>query len=166
MFGIVTAPLGALPEQVRNRYRNVYCGLCHALGDRHGQPARMALTYDLTFLVLLLQSLYEPEEAEGKGRCVRHPLSPVTWRRSAITDYAADMTVVLTHFKCQDDWQDDRDLKARAFDRLLSGDLPRIAAQWPRQYAAIEEGLKAYNSLERNGAGAGELCDCFGRLMS
>ena len=62
MFGHVQANLADLSEEEKKRYRAAYCGLCHTLGKRYGFWTRMALTYDLTFLSLLLSSLYEPEE--------------------------------------------------------------------------------------------------------
>ncbi len=60
MFGYVQANLSDLSEEERARYRAAYCGLCRTLGQRHGTLSRLSLTYDLTFLMLLLSSLYEP----------------------------------------------------------------------------------------------------------
>ena len=68
MFGFVVANQQALSPEELQRYRAVYCGLCRALGSRHGATARLTLTYDMTFLILLLNSLYEPEETCGEGR--------------------------------------------------------------------------------------------------
>ena len=69
MFGYVVPRLEGLDEAERERYHRAYCGLCRAIGERCGQHCRLALTYDLVFLALLLGSLYEPEEREGEGRC-------------------------------------------------------------------------------------------------
>ena len=62
MFGYVQANLSDLSQEEQIRYRAAYCGLCHTLGERHGFTSRLSLTYDLTFLTLLLSSPYEPEE--------------------------------------------------------------------------------------------------------
>ena len=78
MFGFVAADAGALSEEEKERYRAVYCGLCLALRDRYGQLSRACLTYDLTFLVLLCDSLHEPVETQGASHCVMHPAFP--WR--------------------------------------------------------------------------------------
>ena len=114
MFGYVRPNLMDLSEEAQARYRAHYCGLCHAIGARHGQLARMALTFDLTYLTIFLGSLYEPEEKGGEGRCLPHPRKAHGWTRSSVTDYAADMTIALTWHKLLDDWQDDRSLPARA----------------------------------------------------
>ena len=69
MFGYLVADPGLLTEEELARYRGCYCGLCRCLKERHGEAARLALTYDMTFLTLLLSSLYEPGEETGRLRC-------------------------------------------------------------------------------------------------
>ena len=115
-----------MSEGDQARYRSHYCGLCHAIGARHGQLARMTLTFDLTYLTIFLGSLYEPEEQGGEGKCMPHPVKAHQWTRSKITDYAADMTIALTYHKLVDDWQDDRRLTAAAMMGILKQQLPRI----------------------------------------
>ena len=74
MFGFVTASLEELSEEQKNRYQAVYCGICRAIRSSDGQLCRLALSYDMAFLALLLMSLYEPEETAGQGRCrTRYP---------------------------------------------------------------------------------------------
>ena len=43
-------------------YSKYYCGLCHQLAIRYGSIGQATLTYDMTFLAVLLSSLYELEE--------------------------------------------------------------------------------------------------------
>ena len=121
MFGYVVADPAQLDEDQRRRYRAAYCGLCRALGDRCSQASRLSLTYDMTFLVVLLTSLYEPEETAGESRCPVHPLRPQPWWRSPFTDYGAAMNVLLAHENCLDDWRDDRSLPKLALARLFRG---------------------------------------------
>ena len=165
MFGYVVAPVGALSAEEDARYRAAYCGLCRALGKRHGALARFSLTYDMTFLTLLLQSLYEPEETSGSACCLPHPVKARSWQQSEITDYAADMTIALTWHKCRDDWQDDHDLKARAYADALKRGYETVRQRWPRQCANIERCMAEYGTLEKQQAEGGLLCACFGRLM-
>ena len=54
MFGYVIANKDIMTEEQEARYRACYCGLCHALHRRHGSLSRVTLTYDMTFLILLL----------------------------------------------------------------------------------------------------------------
>ena len=54
MFGYVRPVRTELRVWEWERYREAYCGLCDAMGRRHGFLARMFLNYDFTFLAMLL----------------------------------------------------------------------------------------------------------------
>ena len=114
MFGYLVAAAGVLEDQERQRYHSLYCGLCRSLERCFGHPARLTLNYDMTFLVLLLGSLYEPEEEAAQRRCPRHPVEAQRYVCSEISDYAANMNLALAYLKCLDDWRDDRRLSALA----------------------------------------------------
>lgn len=169
MFGFVVADAGALSEKEKERYRAVYCGLCLALRDRYGQLSRACLTYDLTFFVLLCNSLHEPVETQGASHCVMYPApaAPRPWARSTWIDYAADLSVALAYHKVLDDVADDGDLKARAAERLLAGAYERARACIPEQCAEIERAMAAIQAIEEAGrsnadalsGGAGTACD-------
>lgn len=154
MFGFVVADAGALSEEEKERYRAVYCGLCLALRDRYGQLSRACLTYDLTFFVLLCDSLHEPVETQGASHCVMHPApaAPRPWARSTWTDYAADLSVAFAYHKVLDDIADDGDLKARAAERLLAGAYERARTRIPEQCAEIERAMAAIRAIEQGGA--------------
>ncbi len=169
MFGFVAADAGALSEEEKERYRAVYCGLCLALRDRYGQLSRACLTYDLTFFVLLCNSLHEPVETKGASHCVMHPApaAPRPWARSTWTDYAADLSVALAYHKVLDDIADDGALKARAAERLLAGAYERARTRIPEQCAEIERAMATIRTIEEAGrsnedalsGGAGAACD-------
>ena len=166
MFGYVIANPDALTPEELARYKSCYCGLCRALRLRHGSLSRMTLTYDMTFLVLLLQSMYEPEEESGTERCAAHPMREHAWSASAVTDYAADMNLVLAYQNCLDDWRDERRVLSRAEAALMKGRYERCREQYPDKCAFIESCLNELSDIERRGetdpdAGA----RCFGRLM-
>ena len=71
MFGYVRPPLQALPQEEKERFRRMYCGLCHALGRQYGQAARFILNYDFTYLAILLS---EPEEGPVSSAAVMQAL--------------------------------------------------------------------------------------------
>lgn len=154
MFGFVVADAGALSEKEKERYRAVYCGLCLALRDRYGQLSRACLTYDLTFFVLLCNSLHEPVETQGASHCVMYPApaAPRPWARSTWTDYAADLSVALAYHKVLDDVADDGDLKARAAERLLAGAYEQARTRIPEQCAEIERTMAVIRAIEQGGA--------------
>ena len=167
MFGYVRPNLADMPETEQQRYRSHYCGLCHAIGARHGQLARMALTFDLTYLTAFLGSLYEPEEVSGEARCMPHPVKAHGWVRSKVTDYAADMTIALTYHKCLDDWQDDRSLPAKGCAVWLQKRYDAVRKQWPRQCEAIEKAIRELSEVEkRRDPSPDAAAKCFGELMA
>lgn len=149
MFGYLAAEASLLTEEQFARYRACYCGLCRCIQERHGELARLALTYDMTFLTLLLSSLYEPEETAGEGKCLPHPVEPRAWWRSEFSAYAADLNVALAYLKCLDDWEDDGNLAALAESRLFKASYERVAAAYPRQCAAIDRSLAQLGKLEK-----------------
>ena len=73
MFGYIVTNLNALDADRQKRFRALYCGLCRTLRKRHGFAGSATLSYDLTFLALLLNALYEPGEEAGAERCPAHP---------------------------------------------------------------------------------------------
>ena len=156
MFGFVVADATALSEEEKERYRSLYCGLCFALRDRYGQLSRACLTYDLTFFVLLANSLHEPAEVRGESHCVMHPAPAAArvWARSPWTDYAADLSVALAYHKVLDDVADDGDVRARAAARLLAGAYERAQVRIPEQCAEIERAMTAIRAIEQADAGA------------
>ncbi len=84
MFGYVIPNQAALSPEAQARYRSAYCGLCRRIGALHGLRGRLTLSYDLTFLDLLLSSLYDGETAlhTGADHCPIHPIRKVDWRSS------------------------------------------------------------------------------------
>ena len=100
MFGYVTVNKPEIKFKDFDMYRSFYCGLCRELRERYGIPGQISLTYDMTFVVLLLSGVYEPPTQKGTSRCAVHPLKPQPVRRNAITEYCADMNVILSYYKC------------------------------------------------------------------
>lgn len=166
MFGYLTANTELLTPEELERYKACYCGLCRSLQKRHGQAARLTLNYDMTFLVLLLQSLYEPEETRGEDTCLPHPLQARAWQRSEASDYGADLNVALAYLKCLDDWEDEGSLKALAQAETLRGAYERVCRDYPRQCAAISRGMEALHALERERKEDPDAAAaCFGGLL-
>ncbi len=166
MFGYITINEKALPQAEKERYKAYYCGLCHQLGIRYGSAGRAHLSSDMTFLTLLLSSVYTLPESGGTLHCVANPLK---WRpilETEATAYAADMNAILAYYQCLDDWNDDHNPAALAKSRALFKFLPDIRAAHPLQAEAIERSLKHLSEMEK----AGELnpdlpANRFGELM-
>ena len=166
MFGFVMADSKELTGQERQRYGAVYCGICRQIRLRHSSIARLALSFDMTFLALLLMSLYEPEEETGNRACGLHPLKPRPWVDDPYVQYAADMNVALAYYNCLDDWDDDKKLSAGMVASMLKKHCPGIARAYPRQCAAIGDCIARLRQLETEGCDNPDIpAGCFGQLM-
>ena len=98
MFGFVAASVEELTPEEKQRYNSVYCGICRRIRSQSSNLSRLTLSYDTTFLALLLMSLYEPEETGGDHACVLHPIRKKHWVDNACIRYAADMNVILAYY--------------------------------------------------------------------
>ena len=166
MFGFVVANTEALSEAQQTRYKGAYCGLCRTLQKRHGDISRMTLNYDMTFLVVLLGSMYEPEEESGEGRCMAHPLHRRTWWKSRFTDYAADMNVALAWHNCMDDWNDEKKILSLAEAKMLHSHYEKVYRDWPAQCDAIELCMETLRAVETSPLSAPDAAaNAFGQLM-
>lgn len=121
MFGYVIVNKAELKFKEYDVYRSYYCGLCHALRKKYGLKGSATLSYDMTFLLMLLTALYEPKEQRAKCNCILHPFEKQEYSTSVMTEYVADMNVLLTYMKCMDDWEDEKKLHSLLFGKLLEG---------------------------------------------
>ena len=151
MFGYVTVNREALSEAEERRFRAFYCGLCHALGRRHGATGCLALSYDMAFLALTLSSLYEPETTFAVSRCAPHPSKKHEFAQNSVIDYAADMTVALAHQKALDDWMDERSIVGLSGARATKSRYTRIAKAYPQKVSVIERCLSDLSELQKSG---------------
>ena len=69
MYGYIVVNQPELKIKEYAIYQGHYCGLCHALKDHYGNIPRLTLSYDLTFLIILLTSLYEEKTIKESKRC-------------------------------------------------------------------------------------------------
>jgi len=102
----------------------------------------------MTFLYLLLTSLYEPEETDGIRRCAPHPFRPRSYTQNEFAAYCADMNIALAYHKGLDDWKDDKNLMGRAQAGLLRKAYQKVEQRYPEKCGAIEECLQAIGSAE------------------
>ncbi len=167
MFGYVTANKPELKMREYARYKGFYCGLCRRLYKRHGRKGQITLTYDMTFLVLLLTSLYEPATTEEKRRCLIHPTKRQYMLYNDITDYAADMNVLLSANHLRDDWEDERRISGLLGTKLYAHDKKNIEREYPRQAKVIEDSLSELSKLENEGStDIDAVAGTFGKLLA
>lgn len=163
MFGYVVINKSELKFKEFDIYRGYYCGLCRSLRERHGLTGQLTLTYDMTFLALLLSSLYEPDITDEMHRCIVHPTKKQRMIRTRYTDYVADMNVILSYYKARDDWKDDRSVLKLAFSKLLK----KSNNVYKEKSEAIASLLDELGTREQeNETNIDVMAGIFGRIMS
>ena len=150
MFGYVTFNKEELKLKDYELYRSFYCGLCRELRERYGVPGMITVTYDMTFVIMLLTSLYEPGVHRGKTRCIIRPVRPHQVRKSRFTEYAADMNMILAYYKSKDDWEDEKSPLGLAGEKAFHGAIKRLEKTERRKLYNIETLLKELSELEKD----------------
>lgn len=148
MFGYVTVNKDELKIREWNRYHAYYCGLCHSLKEVAGVKARMTVSYDMTFLTMLLDDLYDCEKEEGESRCVVHPVGKHSYVKSAASVYAAKMNLLLCYDNLLDDWKDDRNVASATAAAIIRRVRMKIAKEYPRQTKAVEQYIEKLHACE------------------
>ena len=167
MFGYVTVSQDDLKVKEYKRYRGFYCGLCRALHKKYGRTGQLALTYDMAFLSMLLNGLYEPPLHELTHRCLVHPVQKQTFLFNEITEYAADMSVLLAYYKELDNVIDEKSLRGRAYTLITRRQAKKIAENYPRQAEAVREQLGELQIIEdSNTYDLDRSSGCFGKLLA
>ena len=121
MFGYIIINKAEMKFKEFDVYHSFYCGICRELKRKYGISGQLSLSYDMTFLAILLTGLYEPETEQSSCKCIAHPFENHETRRNIFTEYAADMNALFAYYKCRDDWEDERKLWKLIYGRLLEG---------------------------------------------
>lgn len=167
MFGYVTVCEPELKVKDLKKYRAYYCGLCRTLKEDYGFMGQMTLTYDMTFAVILLSSLYETTTKHEEHRCKVHPAKRQHMLQNEITSYAAAMNVLLAYYHMEDDWQDDRKVSSLMTKSLIQGKAKKTIEKYQRQSEIIRKSLKELGECEHeNSMDIDRAAGCFGRLMA
>ncbi len=167
MFGYVTIHKPELKIKDFNEYQAYYCGLCHSLKEQFGMIGQATLTYDMTFLIILLTSLYEKKPVVYKERCILHPTKKHAALINEYTEYAACMNVVFGYFHLLDNWKDEKQYKSLVGAKALEKAYQKVKKKYPEKCSIIATKLKQLRAYEqRKITNIDEVANCFGEIMS
>ncbi len=148
-------------------YHAFYCGLCQSLKEHYGWIGQFTLSYDMTFLVILLSGLYEPETTTQTVTCVTHPFEKHPASTNIYTDYAADMTILLSYYKCLDDWKDEGKRTSYIAARDLHKKVVELRQKYPKKCSVVADRLKKLSRLEKeNEQNVDRMAGLFGEIMA
>ncbi len=168
MLGYVNVFKDELKIKNYNIYRSFYCGLCKTLGREFSQRTRLSLSYDFTFLALVLSSLFSDKQEIKNEKCIIHPFAkrPVLKEDYFLT-YSAYMSVLVTYFKLKDDLSDKKSIKSILRFIFFGGQIKKVKKKYPGMYEKIKENINNLSRLEMDGCSdVDEVADPFGKLLA
>lgn len=166
MFGYVTIHKEELKLKEYETYKGFYCGACQALKQEYGLAGQMTLSYDMTFLTLLLSSLYEPQQQFSRKRCIAHPQKKRLVIENEFSVYAAHMSILLTWYKFLDDWRDEKKTTALLGLRAYRRPFLRARKLYGEKEALIRRSIKELSGLEKeNCTDIDRVAGTFGHLL-
>ena len=166
MFGYVRINKMDLTFREFDVYKGYYCGLCKYLKQNHGEISRLSLNYDITFLILLLTSVYRPKSNITQEVCIANPIKKKARIVNEITEYAASMNVLLTYYKLEDNLHDDKGIKDILAYYLYKGKLKKAYEKYPEKADYIKNQLLLLQNLEEsNSTDIDAVSNTFGNLM-
>lgn len=167
MFGYIIVNKPEMKFKEFDVYHGYYCGLCRKLKEHYGAAGQMTLSYDMTFVIMVLSSLYEPETIDGETKCIAHPLQKHLTKINEITDYVAHMNVLFTYYKCQDDWNDERKYKKKVFGEVLNRKCTFSKSFYREKWKKVEQLLKELTKEETKGTmDIDRMSGLFGQIMA
>ena len=167
MFGYVMINKGDLKVREFETYQSFYCGLCRKLKVRYGLSGQLTLSYDLTFVVLLLTGLYEPKVKKGTTHCIIHPLKKQPIQVDVFSDYAADMSILLNYYKCMDDWSDEQKIDRRLLAELLKKKFGGLEASYFGKAEKVKVLLdRLFKGEAENSPDIDYMAGIFGEIMA
>lgn len=163
MFGYIRPYKAELLVRQYEQYRGIYCGLCKRMGIVYGRISRLTLSYDCTFLSMVLMGLSEEDAAFSKGRCVVNPMKACVFCQGydEVLGYAGAVSVLLTDAKLRDDWIDGGfGKKLRSVFLRLLGRRSRKKAEkaYPQLSDAVETYLRAQQQAEKETPASLDAC--------
>lgn len=151
MFGYIVLSGNNASTEEKKTYKEFYCGLCHVLNEHYGKTGTTALSYDMTFLSLLLSDLEDSPKTKGAERCTVHPLKPHDYVTTPVMEYCADMQMLLSYYSFLDHVEDKEGKKAEENLKKFQPYLMALEQKYPRQSARLQENLKTLTEQEKEG---------------
>lgn len=167
MFGYIIVNKAEMKYKEFDVYHSYYCGLCRKLKEKYGVWGQLSLSYDMTFLLMLLTGLYEPDTTVSSCNCIVHPFEKHETRSNIFTEYIADMNVLFTYYKCQDDWEDEKKLLKLLYGRLLEGKTKKARELYLDKFRHIDLLVHDMTDAEKSGkADIDTMAGMFGQVMA
>lgn len=166
MFGYVRINKMDLTFREFDIYKGYYCGLCKHLKENRGIISTLSLNYDITFLIIVLSSLYKEKPSVVNEPCLANPFKKKMKITNEITEYAANMNILLTHYKLEDNVKDDKRLKDKIAYFIYKRNFKKSHNKYGNKSNFIKNKLDELHKLEKDKiTNIDEVSNIFGDIM-
>lgn len=148
MFGYVRTDTPYLFIKDQTLYQAMYCGLCKGIAQVCGHTARMGLSYDVTFLSVILHNIKGIDVKIEKSHCLTHCIrSKKMADVDELTRQLGAFNTCLAYYKYTDDIEDKDGgrIKRLAFKKGFR----RAKKVYPQIAALVHTHMSAQSQIEK-----------------
>ena len=136
MFGYVKPFKDQLKVCEYETYKAAYCTLCKNMGKNYGHIARMTLSYDFTFLAILMLAIDENDPQYKRKGCVYNPFKKCIYisDKDKVFDLVSASAVSSVYAKAVDNVEDSKGLRKigyKIFKAIFSRKYERAVKFFP-----------------------------------
>lgn len=167
MFGYINVLKDELKIKDYNVFKAFYCGLCKTQGQIFGNLSRMSLSYDFTFLAILLSSLKDENYECVSAKCMLHPLrKTAVVKRQKVLEYCSYMSMALSYYKIKDDIQDKTFSKKMFAYPVFAPHMREISKKYGGKTEVIKNNIARLTQYENENIKNFDITsDTFGKIM-
>ena len=148
MFGYIRTDTPHLYIKDETLYKAVYCGLCKGIGEACGQAARMGLSYDITFLSVILHNILGLDVKIEKSHCLAHCIrARLMAETDDLTRKLGALNTALVYYKYTDDIADGD--KGRGKRLWFKNGFKRVKRDYPEIEKIVREHLAEQEKTEK-----------------
>ena len=148
MFGYVRADTPHLYIKDDVLYRAMYCGVCKGIAQVCGNAARMGLSYDITFLSVILHNIKGEDVKIEKQHCLTHCIrSRQMAEVDELTRRLGALNTLLAYYKFTDDIEDGDGGRGKRL--FFKKGYKRAKAKYPEIERLVRENLAEQSKIER-----------------
>ncbi len=149
MFGYVRTDTPYLYIKDDTLYKAMYCGLCKGIAQSCGQAARIGLSYDVTFLSLILHNIAGQDVTIEKSHCLTHCIKARQMAQvDEMTKKLGAFNTELVYYKYTDDILDGDKGKGKRL--WFQSGHKRIKKTYPEIEKIVRENMSLQQETEKD----------------
>ena len=148
MFGYVRTDTPYLYIKDDKLYKAMYCGVCKGIAEVCGQTARMGLSFDTTFLSVLLHNIAGVDVKIEKSHCLTHCIRAREMANvDEMTRQIGALNAILVYYKYTDDIMDGD--KGRGKRLWFKKGFKQAKKKYPQIENIVKSNLSAQERTEK-----------------